>query len=516
MKRIQLLSILITVSLFVFNACDKEVTSEYTDLQPLAPANQDLNAGTWRTVVTATATDVPVPEPSATNSSEYQAELAATKQALAGLTEEQKEIIRYWSAGSVLRWNEIMRYLVAKHNLAPAPKDDGTYPIPDATNPFAYPEFPFANPPYSARAYAYASVAQYDALVAAWHYKTTYNRPAPYQVDASIQPYHVVTNDLPSYPLEDAVVAGAAYTMLRALFPADTTFINKKVNEAAWYKQWAGAAVASDVTAGLALGKSIASKALTRAKSDGMKNAIGSLAIQDSLVQRVETLGEVGWLSLETPRRPGMLMMFGAVKPWLFNQADIATLRPPQPPSTSSAAFQEQVAEVKREADPTDRDKMRIVHFWADGTGTYTPPGHWNVFAFEEIYNAGQSEVRAARNFALLNMAMMDAAILCWETKYHYMVPRPSQMDPEIKTLTGVPNFPAYTSGHSTFSAAAATILGHIFPAKAATFNDWANEASLSRLYGGIHYRMDCEAGLVSGSAVGGLAVQRAQTDGAE
>ena len=144
MKRIQLLSILITVSLFVFNACDKEVTSEYTDLQPLAPANQDLNAGTWRTVVTATATDVPVPEPSATNSSEYQAELAATKQALAGLTEEQKEIIRYWSAGSVLRWNEIMRYLVAKHNLAPAPKGDGTYPIPDATNPFAYPEFPFA------------------------------------------------------------------------------------------------------------------------------------------------------------------------------------------------------------------------------------------------------------------------------------------------------------------------------------------------------------------------------------
>ncbi len=516
MKKIILFAILLVVSLFLFNSCDKEVTGSFVDLQPLAPASQDLNAGSWKPVVIATAEDVPVAAPSETSSSEYQAELAATKQALAGLTEEQKEIIRYWSAGSVLRWNEIMRYLVAKHNLAPAPKDDGSYPVPDANNPFSYPEFPFANPPYAARAYAYVSVAQYDALVAAWHYKTTYNRPAPYQVDASIQPYHVVTNDLPSYPLEDAVVAGAAYTMLRALFPADTTFINEKVNEAAWYKQWAGAAVASDVTAGLALGKSIASKTLTRAKSDGMKNAIGSLAIQDSLARRVENLGEVAWVSQDVPKRLGMLCMFGAVKPWLFNAADIETLRPALPPSTGSAAFQEQVAAVKREADPTDRDKMRIVHFWADGTGTYTPPGHWNAFAFEEIYNAGQSDVRAARNFALLNMAMMDAAIICWETKYHYMVPRPTQMDPEIKTLTGLPNFPAYTSGHSTFSATGATVLGHLFPAKASTFDAWANEASLSRLYGGIHYPMDCEVGLQSGRAIGGLAVQRALTDGAE
>ncbi|MCC7505937.1 MAG: phosphatase PAP2 family protein [Saprospiraceae bacterium] len=516
MKKHILSLLAFSVLFFAFSACDKDVTGEYAELQALSPASQDLNAGVWKTVVLTTPDEVAVPAPSDVNSAEYQAELAAGKQALAGLSDKQKEIIRYWSAGSVLRWNEIMRYLVAKYNLAPAPNADGTYPVPDASNPFSYPEFPFANPPYSARAYAYASVAQFDALVAGWHFKSLYNRPAPYNVDATIEPYHVAKTSLPSYPLEDAVVAGAAFTMLRALFPADTAFINEKVNEAAWYKQWAGAAVASDVTAGLNLGKSVAAKVLNRAKSDGMKNAIGSKSIQDSLQQRVEALGETSWISLESPRRPGMLMMFGAVKPWLFDPANIESIRPVPPPSVNSDAFKAELEEVKREADPSDREKMRIVHFWADGTGTYTPPGHWNVFAFEEIYNAGQSEVRAARNFALLNMAMMDAAIACWETKYYYMVPRPSQMDPSIKTLTGLPNFPAYTSGHSTFSATGATVLGHLFPSKAATFNAWADEASLSRLYGGIHYRMDCEAGLLCGQVIGGFAVDRARTDGAE
>jgi membrane-associated phospholipid phosphatase len=64
--------------------------------------------------------------------------------------------------------------------------------------------------------------------------------------------------------------------------------------------------------------------------------------------------------------------------------------------------------------------------------------------------------------------------------------PRPSQLDPSIKTMIGLPNFPAYPSGHSTFSAAAATTLGAIFPQGAASFNAMADEAGVSRLYGGI------------------------------
>ena len=110
----------------------------------------------------------------------------------------------------------------------------------------------------------------------------------------------------------------------------------------------------------------------------------------------------------------------------------------------------------------------------------------------------------------------MDAAIICWDAKFTYFNPRPCQADPNIKTLTGVPNFPAYTSGHSTFSGAAATILSHILPDRGSMFDDMALEASLSRMYGGIHYRSDCEQGLITGKAIGQYAVNRANTDGAE
>jgi membrane-associated phospholipid phosphatase len=109
---------------------------------------------------------------------------------------------------------------------------------------------------------------------------------------------------------------------------------------------------------------------------------------------------------------------------------------------------------------------------------------------------------------------MMDAAISCWYTKTYYYFPRPSQADPSIKTLTGVPNFPAFSSGHSTFSAAAATVLGYLFPSDAAKFSAMASEASMSRLMGGIHYRMDCEFGLKYGKLVGDKAVARGQQDG--
>jgi membrane-associated phospholipid phosphatase len=89
-------------------------------------------------------------------------------------------------------------------------------------------------------------------------------------------------------------------------------------------------------------------------------------------------------------------------------------------------------------------------------------------------------------------------------------------MDASIKTTTGVPNFPAYVSGHSTFSAAAASVLSHILPSQAQSFDALAKEASDSRMFGAIHYRSDCEKGLELGQKVGAFAIARATTDGAE
>ncbi len=177
-----------------------------------------------------------------------------------------------------MRWNEIMRELVAKHNLPPYQNPDGTYPAPNANNPLAYPQFPFANPPYAARAYAYVAAAQYDALVAAWHYKKLYNRAAPYITDATVNAL-IPKSDLPSYPSEDAVVAGVASEMMKLLFPGDQDFIQQKIEEHKKARLIAGANVRSDLEAGEALRKAVAQKFVARARGDRAGTAGGNQAI---------------------------------------------------------------------------------------------------------------------------------------------------------------------------------------------------------------------------------------------
>jgi hypothetical protein len=190
--------------------------------------------------------------------------------------------------------------------------------------------------------------------------------------------------------------------------------------------------------------------------------------------------------------------------------------RPVAPPTTSSAEMKAEVEEVKWYSENLTRERLSIVHKWADGAGTYTPAGHWNDIAAEYIAEANFSEVRAARAFALINMGQHDAAVGCWETKFHYFNPRPSQMDASIKTCTGVPNFPAFTSGHSTFSGSAAAVLSYLFPQHTEYFHAQAKEASDSRLFGGIHYRSDIEMGLEHGKLIGEFTVDYAMNDGAD
>jgi membrane-associated phospholipid phosphatase len=175
-----------------------------------------------------------------------------------------------------------------------------------------------------------------------------------------------------------------------------------------------------------------------------------------------------------------------------------------------------ELAEVKDAVDHLTREQLAIVYKWADGVSTPTPPGHWNFVAAPYVAEAKLSEVRAARVFALLNMAMHDGAVACWDSKFAYYNPRPSQLDPEIRTVVGLPNFPSYISGHSTFSAAAAEVLSYLFPNGAAYFDAQKEEAAISRLYGGIHYRSDIEIGKQVGTRVGGYTVSFARIDGAD
>ncbi|MGZ3999289.1 MAG: phosphatase PAP2 family protein [Mucilaginibacter sp.] len=505
---------MLSVVTLLYTSCKKDIVQANLQYQALTPSNIDLNADSWKTVLVTDPTVFNVPAPDATNSPAYVADLNEIKGYQRNLTSDQKALIKYWSAGAVLRWNEIMRNLVAKHNVAPYQNPDGTYPAPSSANPFAYPQFPFSNPPYAARAYAYVSAAEYDALVTAYHFKKLYNRAAPYVNDAGVQAL-VPKSALPSYPSEDAVVEGAAVEAMKLLFPTEIEYIEQQAANERLYRMMAGANTRGELDAGESLGKQVADLFTARARTDKAGAAIGTPTYWAQLATQTTAKGEIAWTSRETPARPPMLPLFTKVKPFLFDTLTVVALRPGPPHSTSSPEFAADQKEVLNYSQNATRENQRIVAFWADGIGTYTPPGHWNAIAANEFVKQNYSEVRWARNFALLNMAEMDAAIVCWDTKYAYFNPRPSQVNNQIKTLTGIPNFPSYSSGHSNFSAAAAAVLTYLLPDRGSKFTDMAQQAALSRLYGAIHTRQDIEVGLVTGAAVGAYAVQRGQADGA-
>ena len=173
MKNI-IITLLGFVSFISISSCSNEFDDRSENYPMLNPSNNDDMAGNWKPILLSAPDEFSLEAPAATNSTAFIRELNEIKSYQANINKEQKGIIQYWSAGSVLRWNEIMRTLVAKYNLPPYQNADGTYPTPSATNPFANTPFPFSNPPYAARAYAYVSAAQYDALVATWHYKKQY------------------------------------------------------------------------------------------------------------------------------------------------------------------------------------------------------------------------------------------------------------------------------------------------------------------------------------------------------
>jgi hypothetical protein len=502
---------LLTGLLLISNGCDKSLNlPEHT---AFVPGTTDENGGTWKTFVLKSAAEFTVAEPKPVTSPDYAQEMAEIKSLQASLTEAQKAKINYWNTGGVFRWNEIARELAARYNLPPVAGPDGKYPAPDANNPFQEPKFPFANPPYAARAFAYLGVAQYDALVVAWKYMHQYKRMQPSIHDATLKVLAPLTN-LPSYPSQDAVVATVSLEILKFMFPTEVEYLTEKAEEHKNSRLWAGVQVRSDLEAGEELGKLVAQKILNAAKGDGMKDANNQSLVssmQESALSRGLT---VAWKSQELPSRPPLLPNYGAVKTWNFGNEERIRLRPAAPPAIGSAEFTKDMDELRTYAKKLTREQHRIANFWADGPGSYTPPGHWNKIATDMIHRNKLNELRAARTMALVGTALMDAGVCCWDVKYYYFYPRPHQMDASIKTVVGLPNFPAYTSGHSTFSAAAATVLSYIFPEEASTFEAKAKEASESRIYGCIHYRFDCEVGLRCGKNIGSYAVLRGQQDG--
>jgi membrane-associated phospholipid phosphatase len=210
----------------------------------------------------------------------------------------------------------------------------------------------------------------------------------------------------------------------------------------------------------------------------------------------------------------------------------------PGPPPLASPAYTAAFREVKALGgkcnSQRNEDQTQIALFWADIAGTATPPGHWNQIAQTVARQRGTTLAENARLFALLNMTLADAGIYCWIIKFNFGFWRPvtairranedgnpgTDPDPCWEPLIETPPFPSYTSGHSTFSGAAACLLANFFGADNIRFTSasdglpgvtrtyegfWpaAEEAGMSRIYGGIHYQFDNVDGLLAGKELG-------------
>ncbi|WP_176737029.1 vanadium-dependent haloperoxidase [Oligoflexus tunisiensis] len=241
------------------------------------------------------------------------------------------------------------------------------------------------------------------------------------------------------------------------------------------------------------------------------------------------------WVPTPPLQGPYLLPGWGRLQPWILEKGE--ALRPLGPPALNSAAYAAALDEVRRlgSKNSTERtaEQTETAFFWADGAGTSTPPGHWNTILKDHLAQCDNDLVEITRIHAILNMAMADACIAAWDSKWHFYFWRPitaireanqdgnpfTEPDPSWESLLDTPPFPAYVSGHAAVSGTAAVVLTDFFqdrlPSVRVTsevvpvvrqypdFAAAAHDAARSRVYGGIHYEFDGQDGLHLAQSLG-------------
>jgi membrane-associated phospholipid phosphatase len=357
-------------------------------------------------------------------------------------------------------------------------------------------------PVFVSRDLAIIQLAVYDAVDA---------------IDRSFEPLHAdVQASRGASP--EAAAAQAAHDTLSALFPSQASTFD--------------AALAADLVGippgrarqGTDVGHEVAQQILDWRSTDG----------SDAPGNYTPGTNPGAWQPTPPANLPALAPQWPAVIPFALTSG--AQFRPVAPPALDSAEYAAALNEVKSlgSATSTTRtdEQTQIARFWNDGLGTPFAMGYWNRIAEQVATDQGLSLVQDARVFALLNIAEADAQIACWDAKYTYNFWRPitairaadtdgnPDTDPDAAwtPLLVTPNFPSYTSAHSTLSAAAAEVLTSLFgsnyhftvgaeslPGVTRSFDSFeaaAAEAGRSRIYGGIHYQFDNANGQALGAAV--------------
>ena len=368
------------------------------------------------------------------------------------------------------------------------------------------------SPPVAARIIGYASVALYEATVPGMNDHRTLagqlNDLGEMPPPQSGVEYHWPT------------VAGKALaTVLRALFSnAPAAALDSIIARDAAFAAQFQATVPQDVyDRSVAQGELVGLAIFDWSQTDGY-------AAHNNCPYTPPT-GPGLWVPTPPNFAAALQPCWGQVRPMAMGTGDACLPPAPLAYSTDTAStFYHDAREVYDVATHLTDEQRTIANFWADNAGAGgTPPGH-SISILTQIVRRNHVPLdSAAEAYARVGIAVNDAFISCWQAKYVYNLLRPvtyiqSVMDAGWLPMLATPAFPEYTSGHSVQSSAVAEVLTAYFgampfvdsthvaqgmaPRSFNTFSDFANEAALSRLYAGIHFRTAIERGLTQGSSV--------------
>jgi len=340
-----------------------------------------------------------------------------------------------------------------------------------------------------------------------------------------------------------AAAVEAAYAALVVLYPAQKSTFDARLAVSL-------TAIASDphetsagMASGIAWGQTVANDILSWRATDGFTPApppfLGGTAV-----------GE--WRPTPPGFMPGAGPQFAYMTPWVIGAP--SQFRPGGPPALTSARYAADFNETKTMGNISSSlrtaDETIYSWFWAASTATYL----WNQVADSLIERGDRDEdddsgrwgerrnslLENARVLALLDLAMADAAIACWEAKYHYVFWRPvtaiplgdtdgnpaTIADPSWLPLFATPAHPEYPSGHSTVSGAAAVVLARFFGEKRhftmdndlligvtrsfSSFSQALDEVKNARIFAGIHFRSACDDGQTTGIQVANYVLDNA------
>lgn len=340
-------------------------------------------------------------------------------------------------------------------------------------------------------------------------------------IERRYTPIHV-DFDAPSGASRRAAAVQAAYATLVKLFPAQKATLDAARKESlASISSAAAAENSQSIARGLEWGQQVADDILLWRSTDGFTPApppfLGGMGVGQ-------------WRPTPPAFLPGAGPQFAYMTTWALNSP--SQFRPSGPPALTSDQYAADVNEVKMIGDKFSStrtaDQTEIAVFWNGNT-----PASWNRIATSVAEERHTTLSENARLLALLNVAMADAVISCWDAKYTYVFWRPitairlastdgnpaTAEDTAWTPLLITPNHPEYPSGHATVSPAAATVLGTYFGNDAeftltsetlpgvvrayTSFTQATDEAFDARIYGGIHFRSACRDGRAAGIQVG-------------